>query len=93
MKVDPDDCSFTKTSECPTANFKESKPTSLMKMLHETFTQLSNAAETHPFLEGDFRSCFPKSTFNSATSLGRTNEAKMCQSYRRLGVAFANIIF
>ena len=53
------------------------------------FAQLSNVVETHPFLEGGFRSRFPKSTFTLATSLGRTNEAKMWQSYRRLGVALA----
>ena len=89
MTADPNDCLLRKTSQFPTEMFKESKPTSLMKMLHETFTQLSNAVETHPFLEGYFRSRFPKSTFTSATSLGRTNEAKMWQSYRRLGVALA----
>ena len=76
MTADPNDCSLRKTSQFPTEMFKESKPTSLMKMLHETFTQLSNAVETHPFLEGYFRSRFQKSTFTSAISLGRTNKRK-----------------
>ena len=75
MTTDPGDSLFNGTSQCPSELFKDPKPTFLMKNLQEIFIQFSKAIEARPFLQGDFRSRFPKSDFNSAKSLGGSYEA------------------
>ena len=90
MTTDPGDSLFNGTSQCPSELFKDPKPTFLMKNLQEIFIQFSKAIEARNSLQGDFRSRFPKSYFNSAKSLGGSYEALMwklrsrCKSHVRI---------